>query len=67
MSINLDEQRARAQQLGAKAAAAGMCDLDNPYVNTSEGLAELWASGYFGYCGAVRVVKAEERRLRGRA
>jgi len=63
--MTLDEQRERAMQLGAKAAAAGMCDTDNPYATTHDGLAELWATGYFGYCGALRVVKAEERRMRG--
>lgn len=65
--MSKDEQRERARQLGAKAASAGMSEIDNPYTSNCDGLAELWASGYSSYTGAVRVVRVEEQRMRASA
>jgi hypothetical protein len=62
--LTTDEQRERARSLGMRAAAAGINETDNPYTNALSGLAELWASGYSSYTGAVQVLLVEEQRMR---
>lgn len=55
--MTLDQQLARAHQLGAKAAASGLSDLDNPYTCGAPRMYEAWASGYSSYTGALQVLR----------
>jgi hypothetical protein len=62
-ALTLDEQLTRARELGTKAAASGLSDLDNPYTSSAPRLYEAWASGYSGYTGALQVLRVETERL----